>query len=195
MVCVKVEVKMNVMKRRWLPWLPLVLLLLVGGLLLVPQVRWPAYGWLRGEAFYQGMPASWWEQEIDQTYVPLLVNPGWGQRPGGWFRLVPPSLWVQAEQWLHYGKRMTTTYMEEAPLLDGDSAALPLLLTLIRSRSAKVRQVAIAGLLAQGKQGAEVLPALCKAVHDPDYEVSQDALGAMNRLTAETASTSPGRLG
>ena len=28
----------------------LVLMLLVGTLLLVPSVRWPIYGWLRGEA-------------------------------------------------------------------------------------------------------------------------------------------------
>jgi hypothetical protein len=30
----------------------------LSGLLLVPQVRWPIYGWLREEAFYQGRPTS-----------------------------------------------------------------------------------------------------------------------------------------
>jgi hypothetical protein len=55
------------MKRRQL-LLTLLLLLLLGGLLLVPQVRWPIYGWLRGEAFYQGMPTSYWSIQIDRHY-------------------------------------------------------------------------------------------------------------------------------
>lgn len=51
------------MKRRRLI-LILLLFLLVGGLLLFPQVRWPVSGFLRGEAFYQGMPTSWWAKEV-----------------------------------------------------------------------------------------------------------------------------------
>ena len=51
--------------KRRRPTLVLVLvLLLVGGLLLVPSIRWPVYGWLRGEAFYQGLPTSYWRAEI-----------------------------------------------------------------------------------------------------------------------------------
>jgi hypothetical protein len=41
------------MRKRWRLFLALGLLLLVGGLLLVPQVRWPVFGWLKGDAFYQ----------------------------------------------------------------------------------------------------------------------------------------------
>jgi HEAT repeat protein len=55
--------KMTFIKRRRLLTV-LLLLLLLGGLLLVPSVRWPIYGWLRGEAFYQGMPTSYWREEI-----------------------------------------------------------------------------------------------------------------------------------
>ena len=47
-------------RRRWRLLLALTLLLLAGGLALVPGVRWPVYGWLRGEAFYQGRPTSYW---------------------------------------------------------------------------------------------------------------------------------------
>jgi len=54
------------MIRRWRLWLSLFLLLLLGGLLLVPQVRWPIHGWLRGEAFYHGMPTSYWSREIQR---------------------------------------------------------------------------------------------------------------------------------
>ena len=60
------------MKRRRL-LLALALLLFVVGLLLVPSVRWPLYGWLRGEAFYQGMPTSYWHAEI----VRLNRSPSW----------------------------------------------------------------------------------------------------------------------
>src|SRR5690242_8106067 len=85
---------MKAMKHRWRLWLLLLLLLLLGGLLLVPQVRWPVYGWLRGEAFYQGMPVSWWAEEIEENYdsghsisslgVPSLPN---------WSKRQPPSIW------------------------------------------------------------------------------------------------------
>jgi hypothetical protein len=46
-------VRMYWMKHRRRLFLLLVLLLLIGGAFLVPSVRWPIYGWLRGEAFYQ----------------------------------------------------------------------------------------------------------------------------------------------
>jgi len=53
------------MKRRWRSWLALlVLLLLVSSLLLVPSVRWAVHGWLKGEAFYQGKPTSYWREQI-----------------------------------------------------------------------------------------------------------------------------------
>jgi hypothetical protein len=41
------------MKRRCV-LLSFTLLFVVSGLLLVPQIHWPIYGWVRGEAFYQG---------------------------------------------------------------------------------------------------------------------------------------------
>src|SRR5271163_2236778 len=55
------------MKRRRLILILLPLLLLTS-LLLVPSVRWPVYGWLRGEAFYRGMPTSYWSGEINRHY-------------------------------------------------------------------------------------------------------------------------------
>ncbi len=47
------------MKHRRKLFLLLVLLLLMGGLLLVPEVRWPVHGWLRGEVFYQAGVSSY----------------------------------------------------------------------------------------------------------------------------------------
>src|SRR5579862_8031843 len=54
------------MKCRRLLMLLLLLLLLLVSLSLAPSVRWPVYGWLRGEAFYQGMPTSWWRGRIQR---------------------------------------------------------------------------------------------------------------------------------
>src|SRR5271154_6264238 len=67
---------MTRIKHRLRLCLVLLLLLLVSGLLLAPSVRWPIYGWLRGEAFYQGMPTSYWRSEITR----LNREPTWAER-------------------------------------------------------------------------------------------------------------------
>ena len=53
------------MKRRWLLWLAL--LLLVGTSFFLPPVSWRVIGWTRGEAFYQGRPTSYWRKELLKT--------------------------------------------------------------------------------------------------------------------------------
>src|SRR5262245_58762492 len=55
---------MKGMKRRWRLWLGLMLLLMLGAALLHPAVRWPLIGWLKREAFYDGMPTSYWRSQI-----------------------------------------------------------------------------------------------------------------------------------
>jgi hypothetical protein len=70
------------MKRRRRFWLLLALLLLVvGGLLIVPAVRWPIYGWLKGEAFYQGMPTSYWRERIQNHLEARLARLRGVERP------------------------------------------------------------------------------------------------------------------
>jgi hypothetical protein len=155
--------------------------------LLLPQVRWPIYGWLRGEVFYQGMPTSWWQSEIDQWYHPgacetsLLTI---------WFVDVRPSLWDQLRPHLNPRKGVAIPVMDavsSSPLLDGDADALPMLLVLIRSEAAKVRRVAIGGLVAQGKERPGVMPALLEAINDPDTDVRQGAIVALKHLDPEAA--------
>ena len=49
-------------KRRLLRWSLLLVMLAAFAIWLEPtRVVW---GWLRGEAFYQGRPSSWWENEL-----------------------------------------------------------------------------------------------------------------------------------
>jgi hypothetical protein len=54
------------MTRRWRLWLTLGLLLLLGSLALVPSVRWRVVGWVRGEAFYQGRPTTYWRRQVER---------------------------------------------------------------------------------------------------------------------------------
>src|SRR5579862_9823503 len=125
--------------------LVLLLLLPLGGLLLVPSVRWPVYSWLRGEAFYQGMPASWWAEEIDANYIELPSIEFDAGIPAMWAKLTPSSVYHKL------GQRLLPAIMSldgageivEVPLLPVDPDALPVLLALLRNQSAKVRRVAI----------------------------------------------------
>jgi len=177
------------MKHRRRLWLVLLLLLLVGGLLLVPSVRWPVYGWLRGQAFYQGMPTSWWTKEIEEShhYIPFVESEDGGTSE--WCVETSVSLW---DQWLLRLKpRPTAIPVPEiilsSPLLMGDPQALPVLLALVRGDSAKGRRVAIRGLLAQGKPNPEVVQALLAAIGDSDNEVRQDAIAALQYIDPDAA--------
>jgi hypothetical protein len=138
------------MKHRRRVFLVLVLLLLVGGLLLVPSIRWPVYGWLRGEVVYQGIPASWWERKIEESYVVLptfgnLAEPEW-LPPTRWTLVRPTSFWDLVQERLGL---TTTTFTLEwpppagLPLLNGDPDALPMLLVLVESNNLRVRCLAI----------------------------------------------------
>jgi len=77
--------------------------------------------------------------------------------------------------------------MPGGPLLDGDPAAFPMLLVLVRSESAKVRQVAISGLLVQDKQTPEIFQALLQVIEDTDDMVRRDARKALQQLDPEAA--------
>jgi hypothetical protein len=52
------------MIRRWRIVLGLALLVALTAMFAHPAIYWPVAGWLRGEAFYQGRPTSYWSQAI-----------------------------------------------------------------------------------------------------------------------------------
>ena len=176
---------MTDMKRRHL--LILLLLLLLGSPLLLPQVRWPVYGWLRGEAFYQGMPTSWWAKEIDTTYQPMLLWDISGKDASiQWCMQPSPSLWDEIRQ--QFGPSTTalpaSIFAVGCPLLDGDPDALPVLLVLVRNESAKVRRAAIRGLWAEGEGKPEIISALIEAVRDTDAAVQEEAVAALQHFNS-----------
>jgi hypothetical protein len=145
------------------------------------------------------MPVSWWAKEIEKSYLPVppdaeieiaarmaskTRDPNWRllvvrQYPTEWYREMPPPFLGEVLQRL----RLEPAPVQQAdvvsggPLLNGDATAFPILLALFCNETAKVRRVAIAGLLAQGRKKQKVLPALLDALHDPDAEVRAAAPG------------------
>lgn len=177
------------MKRRWRLLISLALLLLLCGLFLLPQVRWPIYGWLRGEVFYQGRPTSYWVNEIEASYQPIMIGgssyvvPLYDDGRAIWCVERSASLWDQVLDRVmpRTPQLADLNNIVGGPLLNGDPGALPVLLALLRDESAKVRRVAISGLVAQGREKLEVITALQEAVNDQDYAVREAARVALGQ--------------
>src|SRR5208283_4614707 len=101
------------MKRRWKLWTGLALLPVLGLGFLHPAVYWPLIGWIRGEAFYQGRPTSFWQSEIRNRYIDLADSslPMWTCLPSWW------------EGWLErIGMGSQLPWLDRPPLLKGDPA-------------------------------------------------------------------------
>lgn len=161
--------------------LGLSLLLLVVASLLHPSVHWRVIGWWRGEAFYQGRPTSYWANEIETSYRELDMGGSiFSPRLVTWYR-VTPSCWHQVTQPFMPGTRAVpiADLHLNPPLLDGNPDALVILLTLIQGNSARVRRVAICGLMAQGQDKPEISSALLEATKDPDEVVRREATAAL----------------
>src|SRR5262245_18206139 len=78
-------------KRRLLRWSLLLVLLAAFAVWLEPtRVVW---GWLRGEAFYQGRPTSWWREESQRWFMTDInsekgIEEDWIRKPSAWDRLI-----------------------------------------------------------------------------------------------------------
>jgi hypothetical protein len=53
-----------IMGRRWQIVLGLALLVVLAGVFFHPAIYWPVTGWVRGAAFYDGRPTSYWSHAI-----------------------------------------------------------------------------------------------------------------------------------
>jgi hypothetical protein len=121
-------------KRRWL-LIGLILLLAVVVAFFLPPVHWRVVGWLKGEAFYQSRPTSYWRREVQsyQRYSELL---GWhiaalksAQQEPAW---TGPSWSYELRSWLGIELPMRSSLPE---VLDEDPAAVPVLLELLDDES------------------------------------------------------------
>src|SRR5262245_34308260 len=131
-------------KRRLVRWSLLLVLLAAFAVWLEPtRVVW---GWLRGAAFYQGRPTSWWRTELNR----------WEQQfwQGGTERL-PVERWVRHktgfEAWIDQRMGVAVRHEEAPPAwLRGDPAAEAVLRELAHDELEPVKNNARAGLAARG---------------------------------------------
>ena len=128
--------------------------LLVIGLLLMSSVAlgvWldptrVVWGWLRGEAFYQGRPTSYWRAELMHWEGPIWIDvPSplerwhgpqqkelWKRHPGFWATLFP-ALFGGADQ-------------QKPSIMYGPKAAKEVLAELERDANPQIRKLASYGL-------------------------------------------------
>ena len=127
----------------------MLLVLLVGGLLLMPSIRWPVYGWLRGELFFQGMPTSYWRCRSREYSMHYYYS---GGVPGRDYRRDPS--WF--EQLLNSCRAAESSTPDL--FLDGDPSAVPMLVVLLQTGEPQTQLVAANGLLWVHLLGGRFLP-------------------------------------
>jgi HEAT repeats len=154
------EVMVMPMKRRRRRILVLLLLPLLCGLLLVPQVRWPMYGSLRGEAFYQGMPTSYWRHRIQQherakDAQKVTLNVDWIQKLKSVVGLLPDDL--------------------PPDILGRDPETLAVRIELLRDSDDRVRAAVATNIGMIGPAAREVIPLLIDMLQDPSVDVQLSA--------------------
>jgi hypothetical protein len=111
-------------KQRLIRWSLILVILAAFAVWLEPtRVVW---GWLRGEAFYQGRPTSWWHKELDKWHYSQYATFSNGRMRvtrKSWYR--EPNLFQR-----HFPK-----YFQENPahfpLPDGDPASRAVLTELM----------------------------------------------------------------
>ena len=159
-------------KHPWRLWVVL-LLLLVGGLLLVPAVHWPVYGWLRGEAFYQGMPTSYWHSQISTPYK----EPSWAGR----------LLEQVGGTRTHIG--FYRNLMVPSELLNNDPADILVLKELLHSDDIKSKVIAATLLRKQlgGEETELIKPVLLEGATSDDTDVRNAALETLKAIDPEGA--------
>jgi hypothetical protein len=125
-------------KRKWRVCigLTLVLLLLLGAAFLAPAVRWPVIGWVRGEAFYDGMPASYWRSQIKEYRECVFPM-------GSMIGEVPPRTLLNQ---LRESLGMEPTYLSQPAVMMAGDDAVPVLLALCNDEDRTVRYIAIQAL-------------------------------------------------
>jgi hypothetical protein len=128
-------------KRRWIRWSLILLILAAFAVWLEPtRVVW---GWLRGEAFYQGRPTSYWARQIEPWDSCCAV----GFRGGIWrwsvvYEYVPK---VSAlHRWL--SKYVSLPRPTWPAVLDSDAESAPVLHELLAHPTALVEKWAIVGI-------------------------------------------------
>jgi hypothetical protein len=160
------------------------------GLLALPNVRWPLWGWLRGERFYRGWPTSYYRQTLKRPFH--CPDGYWIAAPHGYWAVMesPPPLPLENRpQVAAVYRRLGVPpqrYVVVFELAEIEQV-LPVLTELLQDDDAKVAAGA-AGILGQMDGWARpAVPALLQAFyHHRDARVRQAAAYALQRVDRET---------
>jgi HEAT repeat protein len=154
------------MKKRRLPRV----LLFPAILLLLPFLFWASYAaisLLQGEHFYHGLPTSHWARATRR----------WLRSEDGWLRKQLP--WVPV--WFD-GPLAYLGFAGKPAVLNGDVAAVPVLVDLLREEEMGARSIAAETLGSLGPAATMAVPALAKALQDEDLFVRRNAAVALCNL-------------
>jgi hypothetical protein len=143
--------------------------------LFFPAVRWRLWGLWCGEASYQGLPTSYWAAEV----VAYVEN-----GPRGFE--VPATPLDSAKRLSGIG-RPNYRYESLDPVHEGDAAAVPVLIALLRDGRPLVRRYAVSKLGAIGPPARAAVPALCDLLRDDAADRDAEGFNWSVRATAAWA--------
>jgi hypothetical protein len=140
-------------------------------------------GYLAGEPFYRGKPASYWSRELARWegyrkahIIGNLDSIEWSAVPKRWSRST-----LAWEEWLYTNVPSLRKHLpRESRILDGDLAAFDVLLVLLEAENAQVRAMAAHGLSHFNRR--ESVAALMRCLKDPDEEVRIQARAALKNI-------------
>jgi hypothetical protein len=159
------------LSKRWL-WLCL-LLLAIFSLVVFPVSRWRIIGWVKGEAFYEGWPTSYWAHELQQWGHPSYAiissatvisrsGPFWCRQPSAWERL-----WKQVQP-------APMTRSSQPPLVeDRDPASIPVLLELLQHPDSGIQLIVVHALGQIGPDAHQAVPALLRMIEEADKPLQE----------------------
>jgi HEAT repeat protein len=174
------------MSRRLLLRAVLLVGVVLAGALAEPDVRWPLWGWLRGEAMYRGKPTSYWRgpvKEFQRLTKSLTDGPG---GVGLSIKPPPPSAVEVVRAWV-------SRFFAGSSVLppDHDPAAVPVLVQLLSDDDPEVRDYAALALGDCGPAATAALPRLTEALRDDDPEVRRSAAVSLGRIDRRPEVTVP----
>jgi hypothetical protein len=177
--------------------------LLRGGLLLVavlacallalPDVRWPLWGRLRGEAFYRGRPTSYWAERLHPKHVTLYCeHPG----PDPMHTPLRVSVGVSPPPWWRWTNALRRDLgLSPAPphlevVLDerDQAGAVPVLVALLKEDDEAAETCVYLLTVVRTDSGDRaVVPALVQALGEKDPRARERVARALERIDPQAA--------
>ena len=171
------------------------------GLLAVAMAGMVAFHWRaeildrsNRESKYQGRPTSSWRRDLQRWEVCATITYGnMFSSHTTRFRQRRPSVW---KKWLNLetDARWAERFSDH-PLLQGDPAAVPVLVELLKDSDPEIRLIALEALCNTGTAAKAAVPVLLDALHDDNREVRTEAERSLLQIDEPAASAAGLRRG